>query len=349
MMDLFNPVWDLTLYLGCIQIVLAGWLWRCAGSDGATSGTARLTGFVALSLAVFWLVWGGYSVDAWRYLSRFDRNPLDFLEEQLFWLVGFSLGSVLPDPWPLKVLSALFAVSLVLTYRLHFRSADWRLPLAYLLLLATPGFLLLGGNAIRQGLAGVLGIHAAVWLLAGASWRWGLLAIPAFLIHQVSLVVFLCLLLIRIARRHLLLIWIAAFFVSPVAREVAALAGYNLDHLVAYAANSEGQLHWEKLAVSAGLSLLVLWSTRTVDTGRADFRHVYVALASASHGLLLYEVPFERLLLFADLAIPAALSQLLWLHRRHGALSLRLVALLTLAASAGLWNARSVVLTLGLF
>ena len=343
-----NIVWDLTIYLVCLQLILLQSVW--AGS-AAVSGNLvhhRITWFFASAMAVLWLVWGGYSVDAWRYLSRFDRNPLHFFEEQLFWLVGHSLGLLLPDPWPLKVLSAGFAVLVALGYRWHYQQGDWRLPLAFMLLLATPGFLLLGGNVIRQGLAGAIGIAAAAWLLRGSSWRWALLLVPAFLVHQASVVFFAALLVVRLAGRHLPLIWVVAFSVSPLIQLTVNLTGINLDYLIAHSSEVEGQYHWEKLLISSTLSLVVVASLLRHSSEAIDFRHVYLALASCCHTMLLFEVPFERLLLFADLAAPAALVQVLWLHQEPAGLLIRLASLLVVAATVVLWNAHSVLLSLGL-
>ena len=344
-----NLVWDLTLYLVCLQLILLQAIWfEPVSATDSRQQHHRLTWFFASSMAVLWLVWGGYSVDAWRYLSRFDRNPLHFFEEQLFWVAGHSLGLILPDPWPLKVMSALFAILVALAYRWHYRQGDWRLPLAFMLLLATPGFLLLGGNVIRQGLAGAIGIVAAAWLLRGGSWRWALLFIPAFLVHQASLVFFVALLAVRLTGRHLVWIWAAAFVVSPLIQLVVDLTGFNLNYLIAHSSEAEGQYHWEKLYISALLSLVVVASTLAHRSGEMDFRHIYLALVSCCHALLLFEVPFERLLLFADLAAPAALVQVLWLHHKQPRILVRLLTLLVVTATAVLWNAHSILLTLGL-
>ncbi len=345
---MLTPVWDITVYLGAVQLFLLAATWRSVGSSAVIVAPARLAMGLGAAMVVFWLVWGGYSIDAWRYLSRFDRNPLHFLDEQLFWFVGIGLGRALPDPWPLKVLSALFAAGLIGAYYLYFRGErDWRFVLACLMLPAIPAFFFLGGNVIRQGLAGVIGVAAAVLLLRGRTLPAALLVVPAFLVHQYSLVIFLALGLVRYAGRWLPIIWIGAFFVSPLAREAASLVGISLDHHIAYATYVEGDFHWEKLALSGLLSLALLVSVLRHRVETPDFRHVYVALASCSHALLLYEVPFERLLLFADLVLPAALAQAGWHALGNRAMPLRLAAAGVAAASVVLWNARSVTASLG--
>ena len=134
-------------------------------SDERHKAVVLLQGF---GLTSTYLVFGGYSIDAWRYLTRFTHNPFGFDEEWVFWLVGHFLNGTLPNPWPVKIISAL-AVGLwvaAIIRAIGFKRKE-TLVLGLALLPLMPAFFFAMGNAIRQGLAAVIVLHAILFLLRG--------------------------------------------------------------------------------------------------------------------------------------------------------------------------------------
>jgi hypothetical protein len=343
-----NPLWDLLVYLGCIQIYLGLLLYsELFRTSFLNISSERLYLSFAASTVLFWLVWGGYSVDAWRYLARFDFSPLHFHEEQLFWIAGYLLNKVVVDPWPLKIISACSILILSTAYfkyngKLHKRE----LIFSYMLLLVTPGYFLLIGNTVRQGLAGSIEILAAVYFLQQRFWIWIILAVVGFFVHQFGILVVLALALARLFKRYLLHIWVISFLASPVAAFVFQLYGYNLGETLRYGTYSEGALHWEKVLISGAISIVVLVSITLRSSPKVDFRHVYIGLITISNTVFIYEVPFERIFLFSDLAAPLALSsvffQSAWLTNRY-----RVIGVAIIVASVLLWTNQSIIKALG--
>jgi len=119
-------------------------------------------------------------------LTRFTHNPLGFDEEWLFWLTGNFISGTLPNPWPVKVLSA-FAVALwiwAVIRVISFNSKE-TLVVALALLPLIPAFFFTMGNAVRQGLASVIVLHAIVFLLAKKRWQFGLAGAAGILVHLI--------------------------------------------------------------------------------------------------------------------------------------------------------------------
>jgi hypothetical protein len=307
------PVWDLLIYLGCTQFLLLSKLNPLNRSKiDASIDSKKIFFLFSTATMLFWLVWGGYSVDAWRYLSRFDFNPLQFREEQLFWIAGYLLNKLVPDPWPIKILSTISILTLTWSYHIYLKSEKKdELILAYALLLATPGYFLLLGNTVRQGMAGSIEILGAVFFLQNKYRAWALIAVVGYLVHQFAVIVALAVLIAKLLKKHLLWIWMASFFVSPVSTLIFNALGYSLEDVLRYGDSTEGQFHWAKILVSFSLSALMFYSFRSQPAVKIDFRHLYIALSIISNTVLLYEVPFERLFLFSDLIAPLALGQIL--------------------------------------
>ncbi|MDP6297691.1 MAG: hypothetical protein QGH17_08760, partial [Candidatus Marinimicrobia bacterium] len=44
-----------------------------------------------LLFVVFFLAWGGYSTDSWRYVDGFIGSPLVYEKEHLFYIIGYFL------------------------------------------------------------------------------------------------------------------------------------------------------------------------------------------------------------------------------------------------------------------
>ena len=306
------PVWDMLIYLGCTQLLLLSrWRFHITENTDKINDNQKVFLLFSIATTLFFLVWGGYSVDAWRYLSRFDFTPSHFREEQLFWTTGYLLNKLVPDPWPIKILSTISVLILTWSYFRSCRSAErGELFIAYVLLLATPAYFLLLGNTVRQGMAGCIEILGATYFLQKRYWTWALIAVAGYMVHQFGVIVALAVLITRLFSKYLLLIWIGSFLVSPLSTYVLHLLGYNLGDLLRYGDYTEGQFHWAKAIVSFLITSFILFSFKSQPPGKIDFRYIYVALNIISNTVLLYEVPYERLFLFSDLIAPLALSQI---------------------------------------
>jgi hypothetical protein len=301
---------------------------------------------VLLFLA-FWLVWGGYSVDAWRYLSRFDRDPLRFEEEQLFWLIGHGLGKVFVDPWPLKILSALaaalFAYATVSLLRRH---KDQLAYYGLFLIPLMPAFFLAFGNAIRQGLAASIVMLGVLALQRKQIIVFVGLGLAAFFFHQTSLALVLAALLGTYQTFRMPIFLALAPLTSFVAHGAASLYGVDLAEYVRYADYQEGAFHWAKFFVAYGFAWILWWTRPADDIEIGKLTATYGYMVALSSLLLHYEVPFERLLLYSELLLPTLLA--LWLFRRTAVV--RRVALLWcigIAMGLALWTHPSIVTTLG--
>lgn len=337
---------DMAAYILVVEAVSLWWL-LCAERDDKKS--ARYVVLAQLSLiAVFWLVWGGYSTDAWRYLSRFPRDPFSFEEEQLFWLLGHGLSGWLPDPWPLKLLSALSALAycgaLVAHYR---RGSPIYVILSLSVVLVAPGFFLLFGNAIRQGLAGTVLILGMFAFLKGRYLLFGATVVIAFFLHQPSIIFAAAILASCLPRRWIGVFLVVAPLVSFAANYGLGIAGVDTDLLIRYSHYHEGDFHWVKFVVAYSVAWLLMIVKDRLNSDDARAAVVYVCAVAASSLFLKYEVPFERALLFSDLLLPVVAVSLLQL-------STRVVKRAELVAWGGivaigslLWSHPSIVATLG--
>lgn len=263
---------------------------------------------------MFFLIFGGYSIDAWRYLTRFTHNPLGFDEEWLFWLTGNFLSESLPNPWPVKVLSAL-AVALwiwAVIRVISLRSKE-TLVVALALLPLIPAFFFTMGNAVRQGLASVIVLHAIVFLLAKRRWQFGLVGAAGILVHLPSLVFVLAGAGMRIPKKAMWAFLIVAPCVSFGLSSVLELWQVNLADYIRYAHRDDGQLHYLKFAFYflASIGLLIFSSRRSVPEYLISLINVFVITVSCALMLLRYEVPFERILLYADILLPIIFAMVL--------------------------------------
>ena len=336
------------LYLLAMQAVPLAAVFRYVTRGTETEWRLILVWQLVLIL-VFWLVWGGYSTDGWKYLSRFDRNPFVFGSERLFWITGHYLGEVIEDPWPLKILSAACAAILFLSYRLWNGpgSSGARLTvIALMILMWVPGNLLLTGNVIRQGLSTAF-LLLGFALFVRRSFIWTLvLWILAILFHQMGAIVITALLLSSYFPRVILPLLFVAPVVSFLFRYLPFTQLYNLERYIPYVGESAGNLHYVKFAFSYGAAFALIYSRKWVSFAKFDMRLAYISTVSFAAVFLSYEVPFERLLLYSDIILPLALAPLLG----SGAISARLRAIfLILLATGGtfLWSHDSISVTLG--
>lgn len=283
------------------------WIYLIAVRHKVVSEGSSLVYVQLVSLVVFFLVYGGNSIDAWRYLTRFTHNPLGFDEEWLFWLTGNFLSQVLPNPWPVKILSAL-AVTLWIWAVIRAIGTEKKdtLVLGIALLPLIPAFFFTVGNAIRQGLASVIVLHAIVFLLAKKRWQFGLVGATGILVHLPSLVFVLASAGMRIPRKALWTFLIVAPFVSFGVSFVLEFWQVNLADYIRYAHRDDGQLHYLKFAFYflASIGLLIFSSKRPVPEYLISLINVFVITVSFALMLLRYEVPFERILLYADVLLP---------------------------------------------
>ena len=343
---MFFPTWDLSIYLLCLQISLIIPLWKVNKSED-NKEVLQVFFIFTIATTAFWLIWGGYGLDAWRYLSRFDHNPLGFEEEQLFWIIGNYLGQVVNDPWPLKILSAFSILVLSLSYYLYYKDHHSKyLQLSYLLLLITPGFFLLMGNAVRQGIAGSIEILGAVFLFQGNYILWIILLFPGLLIHKYSVIVFISAIVSKLFKRYVIWIWLISMLFGYFLDNIAMLLGINIENYLDYISKSEGSFHYAKFAITTLISIAVVISIRLQSNLNFDFRHFYLILVSFSNCLLPYEVPYERILLFTDLVAPLAIAQVFYCHIQKQ-FFYKAALLSSILFGLVLWSHKSILLSIG--
>jgi len=304
--------------------------------------------FQVIGLISVYLVFGGYSIDAWRYLTRFTHNPFGFDEEWLFWLVGHFLNGMLPNPWPVKILSAL-AVGLwvaAVVRAIGFKRKE-ALVLGLALLPLMPAFFFAMGNAIRQGLAAVIVLHAILFVVKGKKWQFGALAITGILVHQVSLVFVIAGAFVRAPRKLIWFFLIMAPFVSFGVSIILELWGINLADYVRYGHRDDGQFHYLKFAAyfSLAIALLGLSSIRVVPNQLLLLTNAFAVTVGLASLLLRYEVPFERILLYADVLLPIIIAMVL-AELRVGARTKQVLWGGALCAGLLLWTSGAVNRTL---
>ena len=336
------------LYLYLIVLSLLPYLVIKQDRSFADERHKALVLFQVLGFASLYLVFGGYSIDAWRYLTRFTHNPLGFDEEWLFWLAGNFLSGVLPNPWPVKVLSAL-AVALWVWAVIRAIGLKRKETLVFglALLPLMPAFFFTMGNAIRQGLASVIILHAIVYLVSGKRWRFGLLSVVGLIAHQVGLVFVIAGAAMRIPRKAIWLFLIMAPCVSFGLSEIFELWDINLADYIRYAQRDDGQFHYLKFAAyfSLSIALLGLSSIRVVPNQLFLLTNAFAVTVGLASLLLRYEVPFERILLYADVLLPIIIAMVL-AELRVGARTKQVLWGGALCAGLLLWTSGAVNRTL---
>lgn len=298
-------------------------------------------------LVGFFVVWGGYSTDAWSYLSGFDGSPLVYDKEWLFYSIGYVLNKLVFDPWPLRIISSICVLVMVVAVLSYFGRERRRDAIIALFLLAMiPAFFMTFGNAVRQGLAASIIVLALTRSLGNGSWWLVAAAVVAWFIHQPSILLVGAAFLARIDRR-----WLAAgLLLAPVAGFVAIgaarWAGFDLDQLVPYAERSEGVFHWAKFAVAYAAAGLALFAAGDGAPGDRVLLRVFVSMVMICACVAPFEVPFERLLAYAEVLVPLVGPAILARLGVAGR-SMRLLWLPGLVAGIFLWTHESVRVTLG--
>jgi hypothetical protein len=300
-------IWDMLAYLLAIPAIAALW----ARPEDADRGRSAAVLLLVL-LVVFGVVWGGYAVDSWRYLSNFDKNPFNEHEEWLFWLAGHRLGRLVPDPWPLKLLTgiaiALYGAAVLRDYR---GAPQWQPVLALVLVALLPVYFLGFFNVVRQGLAGAVLAFGVTELANRRYGRYSAVAAIAFLLHQTSIIPALVLPLALLLGRYRGLLLLAGPLVGLAVHAGLKLAGIQPEEFVRYSGRHEGIFHYAKFGVAYGLAwlLVVLPAAQTNEVRRVAT--AYVLMVAAASLLLKYEVAFERLLLYSELLLPFVLPRIL--------------------------------------
>jgi len=343
---LFSPVWDLVLYLGIVQASLLWWYARQTPAQESSAGHPLSPAIVPIvAVTVFWLVWGGYGIDAWRTLARFDNTPRLAEGEPLFWFTGHLLGTLVADPWPFKIFSAAGALILIVAYAVAPGNRH-TLPLSLLLLLAVPGFMLLYGNAVRQGVAGSLVVLAfAIWLCEKRALS-ALVALLAIAVHSMAVIPICALAAAAWLRKWFLAVFVASYFFHPVATLVTGWAGIDPGSFIRYANFTEGNFHFVKVGVAGMLASATILSLYRHPDYRLCSRNAYVFLVAICNCLLFYEVPFERALLFADLVLPLAAAEVIDKECRVRSHRLIIASAFSVAAVL-VWSSAAVTRSLG--
>lgn len=333
-------------YLLLVQtLALLAYLWR----DRDASLVRTTLTCQALLLVAFPLAFGGYSIDGWRYLWRFGNSPFSLDVDRLFWISGSALDALVPTPWPLKLLSALAVALFVLALVRHLRHRGHGVvAMALFLVPVMPAYFFGFGNAVRQSLATAIALLA---LSGSRRWRtasFWLLVLAAWLVHWAVAAFGISALLARgFPRRALPALALAVLFGFSVHHLLLAL-GLDPYTVVPYASDSEGEFHYAKFALHLVLAVLIgvlALAREDEDANRFAAHYVYAVAVAAL--LVRYEVPFERLLLYAELLLPFVLPTLVRFERLPAAAAV-LAWLAATAAALVLWSHDSLSRALGL-
>ena len=301
-------------------------------------------------LTLFFVAWGGYSLDAWRYLSRFTHNPWGFNEEWLFWFSGHTLSLLVPDPWPLKILTGagltFFLWSIIRRYGIA-RTKETLI--AFLLLPLLPAVYLTLGNSIRQGIASVVVVHGIIWLVRGRKRYFVLIGLVAALIHQYSLLLTLAAALSNLPRRVLYGLVLVAPFISFMCYVILGWFDIDLDLYVPYSFKENGVFHYLKFFfayIMVGILILIRHRSVGLDAETSCLINIYIVIVIFSALILKYEVSFERVLLYSEVLLPLIIPTLIisrtWTHFQT-----TVVWLAGLVVGLGLWTHNSILRSFG--
>ena len=311
----FSANQDIMLYLICVQILPAIYLYKSDSLDKHNNNLSVVTWLTATVL-IFWLVWGGYSADSWRYLSGFDNSPVVWNKEKLFWSVGFIFGKLLPDPWPLKLLSCLVTSILFFSFYTACRNkkiSKYYYVLAIFTVLVLPGYYLLTGNAIKQGFGAAVVILGISIYYSDRRWIGLTILAMAPFFHLTSIIFAISFYLKRFNGLFLILLLVSPF-ISFLVLEVSRYFGYDLSSHVKYSGLKEGVFHYQKFIASNIIAYGLLWTYRkSRSREQLIFISSYIWITIISNLLLAYEVPFERILLYVNYILPLVLVEILQL------------------------------------
>ena len=342
--------WDMFIYLMALQAWPFLHVWRHELS-GTRANWGHLILWQSVLFAIFWLVWAGYSVDGWKYLTRFDRDPYRFESEQLFWILGHYLDKVFVNPWPLKVMAAGCASLCIYFVYLWHRKAvpdDYlRLTvISILLLIWIPGIYLLFGNVIRQGIGAMLVLAGGVFAVRKSYLStiaiWGL----AIFFHEMSVVLMAAFLIAAFLPRVIIPLLVLAPVAGVLLPTVFDYLKIESSQFIPYTDRTTGYFHYAKFLVSYALAWGALYSGRWREFASIDARKVYAACVAIASIVLVYEVAFERLLLYSDLVLPVAIVTAVF-HPAFPGLTRRYILIAFAVAGCTLWLLPSISISLG--
>ena len=338
--------WAMIIYLLILQtIAIAAFLGPRSRQEFVVNDVIAVQ---VIILVGFHLVWSGYSTDAWRYLTGFDRTPLAEKKEWLFWMMGHTLQKIASDPWPLKILSATgVMLEIAAIFAFFGRKQRRDIVIALFVLALLPAFFISFGNAVRQGLAAAIIIYAMARCLDGKIWWFLLATLIAWLIHQPSLFLSMAIL----AGTYLSRNWIRfCLLLAPVfgilIPEVATWAGIDVDSYVKYSDRDEGVFHWAKFIFAYPLAWWMLYIVRDKFEHRFIVLKAYACMTALSSLLVQFEVPFERLLIFSELLLPLIVP-LVVAHLKIQDSRIRIIWVIAMLAGILLWTHNSLRSTLG--
>ena len=259
-------------------------------------------------VSIFFALWGGYSTDSMNYLYGFLGSPSVYNKEQLFYIVGFVLDKLFDQPWPLKIMSIGCILLLGSGYLLFFgRKNISAVVLSMALLHLAPAFFTLIGNALRQGFAASMIVVAIAAYSRGRVWLAAALIGVGYFFHTSIILIAVIIPLLMLPKK-----WIAVFLVLAVCPSGLLLIGPDLDLISdmlgkgnGFLSRPEGRYHLEKFFLAYGLAWAFL--IFFVDRFANDFMvRAYVLMVCVSSLVWGFEIPFERLLGYSELVLPAA-------------------------------------------
>lgn len=301
----------------------------------------------SLLLVIFYLVWGGYSIDSWSYLTGFDGSPLVYEKEWLFYSIGFVLNKLVNDPWPLRIISASCVALTIAALMSFFGRHDPRsVVIALFLMPLLPAFFLSFGNTTRQGLAAAIIIFCMVRYLKGSVFWLLFAAVLAFLIHQPSVILIGAIALANIDRRWIVFCLAMAPVAGWLGTNLLMTAGIDINSYLPYATRNEGDYHIAKFLVGYSIAwLLLIYAGNDNDQKTRVLKAFAITVAVASL-LVRFEVPFERILAYSEILLPFALPVVIQKMNLSGRW-LQVFAIGGIGIGWLLWTHHSVVTTLG--
>jgi hypothetical protein len=299
-------------------------------------------------LVAFWLFFGGYAVDSWRFLTGFWSPYLNYGNEQGFWITGNLLSRIVIDPWPVKIMAAAGTFMLSLALLRFFGSEDKELRIIALFLLPiVPAYFLTYGNVLRQGLGATIVVVGILCFLNRRYLLFLSCVLLGVLFHNTSPVLAAALLAAFYCPGLAVPALVALPWVSFTAYYVLQLFDVDLGIFVKYAYYDEGSFHYMKFLVGYSAAWIVWVVSKNWDSHRRVLALTYVYVVAISSMILKYEVPFERLLLYGDFLllflIPLICRQFFMQNKKV------IVAAWCVTTTAGvfLWTHSSVSRTLG--
>ena len=299
-------------------------------------------------ILIFWIIWGGVSKDGPAYLYHFSI-PDTWGHEPFFWNTGKSLSKIFPDPWPLKIFSAIsvtIGLGCYYSWLRHNEAAKRQIVTALLLMMYVPGIYLLTGNIVRQGLATTIIIAAAIFL-DRKKWIWAIAAsVIALQIHFPSFILVACFLIAMILPLPILRLAVLAPLLGMAVPHLSGILGVEISQYIQYSDYSEGSLHYIKLLAYGGIALILLFCIKPRPIFKLDMRRVYIVIVAVASLFVRYEVPFERILNYSDYILPLCIVPLLDHVLLRGKKAFYVLVLIAISGTI-LWFAPSISVSMG--